>query len=65
MSEAQQPYFPLAFSISEACRVSSLGRTRIYALIKEGRIRVTKVGGRTLVVADSLRALVEGGSSNG
>jgi excisionase family DNA binding protein len=51
---------PLAYSVSEACRVSSLGRTRIYQLINEGRLEVRKIGKRTLIPAASLKALIEG-----
>lgn len=51
---------PLAYSINEACRVSSLGRTRLYQLIAEGRLKVRKIGKRTLIPAASLRALIEG-----
>lgn len=51
---------PLAYSVSEACRVSSLGRTRLYQLIREGRLEVRKIGKRTLIPAASLRALIEG-----
>lgn len=51
---------PLAYSIAEACRVSSLGRTRLYQLIGEGRLEVRKIGKRTLIPATSLRALIEG-----
>jgi excisionase family DNA binding protein len=51
---------PLAYSINEACRVSSLGRTRLYQLIAEGRLEVRKIGKRTLIPAASLRALIEG-----
>ena len=51
---------PLAYSISEACRVSSLGRTRIYQLIKEGQLEVRKIGKRTIIPAASLRALIDG-----
>lgn len=51
---------PLAYSVSEACRVSSLGRTRIYQLIAEGRLEVRKIGKRTLIPSASLRALIEG-----
>lgn len=51
---------PLAYSIKEACRVSSLGRTRVYALINEGRLESRKLGRRTLIPADSLRALIAG-----
>jgi excisionase family DNA binding protein len=51
---------PIAYSIADACRVSSLGRTRLYQLIGEGRLEVRKVGKRTLIPAASLRALIEG-----
>lgn len=50
---------PLAFSIKDACNTLSLGKTTIFALIKEGRLRVVRIGGRTLIPADSLRALLE------
>lgn len=56
---AQSPE-PIAYSVADACRVSSLGRTRLYQLIGEGRLEVRKVGKRTLIPAASLRALIEG-----
>jgi len=51
---------PLAYSVSEACKVSSIGRTYLYQLINEGRLEVRKIGKRTLITARSLRALIEG-----
>ena len=56
-------YEPLAFSVAEACRVSSLGRTQLYSLIAAGRLESRKIGRRTLIPAASLRALVEGRSA--
>lgn len=50
---------PLAYSIADASRVSSIGRTRIYELIKEGRLEARKLGRRTLIPAASLRRLLE------
>lgn len=50
----------IGYSIREACRASSLGRTTIYAHIAAGRLRATRVGGRTIIPADALRALVAG-----
>ena len=47
----------LAYSITQACAASSLGKTTIYAHIAAGRLRAIHVGGRTLIPADSLRAL--------
>ena len=48
----------IALSIREACAASSLGRTTIYALINSGALRAVRVGGRTLIPADSLSALI-------
>lgn len=50
----------LAYSIREACQASSLGRTTIYALIGQGRLQAVRVGGRTVIPADSLTALIKG-----
>ena len=50
----------LAYSVADACRVSSLGKTQLYKLIGEGRLETRKIGKRTLIPAASLRALIEG-----
>lgn len=52
---------PLAYDLKTAARVSSLGTTRLYELIAEGRLTTTKIGKRRLVHAESLhRLIVEG-----
>ena len=48
----------LAYSISEACAATSLGRTTLYSHIAAGHLKVVRIGGRTLVLADSLRSLL-------
>lgn len=50
----------LAYSIKEACRASSLGRTTLYAHIAAGRLRAVRIGGRTIIPAESLHALISG-----
>jgi hypothetical protein len=49
---------PLAYSIKDAVRVSSIGRTRMYALIKAESLKALKVGKRTFVHTESLRRLI-------
>lgn len=49
---------PISFSIKGACAATGLSRTKIYALIADGRLRAVKIDGRTLIPADSLRALI-------
>lgn len=50
----------IGYSIREACRASSLGRTTIYNHIAAGRLRAVRVGGRTIIPAESLNALLSG-----
>ena len=47
-----------AYSINEAARALSIGRTSIYAMLAEGRLEAFKLGRRTLIKADSIRRLV-------
>ena len=46
----------LAYSIKEACEATSFGRTLIYSLIGSGRLSAKRIGGRTVILADSLQA---------
>ena len=53
----------IAYSIREACEASSLGRTKIYALLADPKSPLTavRIGGRTVIPADSLHDLISGG----
>lgn len=50
----------LAFSIREACEASSLCKTTLYTHINSGRLKAIRVGGRTLIPAESLHTLLNG-----
>jgi len=45
-------------SIKDTAKALSLGRTSIYALIRQGRLETVKVGRRTLVKVASIRRLL-------
>jgi excisionase family DNA binding protein len=47
---------PLAYGILEACTVSCLGRTTLYAAIKSGDLVARKIGRRTVITADDLKS---------
>lgn len=49
----------VATSVNGAAKALSLGRTSIYALIREGRLKAVKVGRRTLITTESIRALID------
>lgn len=46
--------------IKEACRITGIGRSKLYELIAEGEIATVKIGTMTLIPVAGLRALIEG-----
>lgn len=47
------------FSIVETTRILGIGRSTLYAIIKEGRLPVRKLGKRTLVRKEDLDRFIE------
>jgi predicted DNA-binding transcriptional regulator AlpA len=52
----------IGYSIREACQVSSLGRTTIYKMLADPDcpLKANRIGGRTIIPADVLHALIAG-----
>lgn len=46
-------------SIPEACRITSLSRTKVYELLDDGALESVKIGSRRLIVRRSIDKLVE------
>jgi hypothetical protein len=46
--------------VDEVALMGGPHRTKLYALAAEGKLKLVKVAGRTLVCGDSLRALLRG-----
>lgn len=57
--EINQPN-KLAYTIREACYASTLARTTIYSLIAAGKLKAVRIGGRTVIPAEALHALIAG-----
>lgn len=51
---------PLLVTVKEAGRLLGVSRSMVWAMIKSGRIRTTKIGRRTLPQYESLRKIAEG-----
>ena len=67
-SEAMRPQTvpfaeKLTCTINEACEMTSLGRTKLYELIRDEHLATTTVGRRRLVVVRSLLSLLESNAS--
>ena len=50
---------PITVTIEGAKAATGLGTTKLYELIGEGKLKTVKIGRRTLVRTDSIRALLE------
>jgi excisionase family DNA binding protein len=50
---------PLAFSIKDACKLSSLGRTKFYELLKNNQIPARKCGRRTIILKCELEEFLK------
>lgn len=50
----------ILISISDAARALSVGRSKTYQLISEGKLLTVNIGRRRLVRADSVRAIALG-----
>ena len=50
---------PLAVRIREACRLTGIGRSKLYELIGAGEIEIVKVGTITLIPIHSLQSFLE------
>ena len=50
----------LALSVPEAAKMTGFGQTTIYAEIKTGTLRARKLGARTFITMDDLRAWLDG-----
>jgi excisionase family DNA binding protein len=48
----------LMYRPAEAAQVLGICRTRVFALIKSGRLRSVKLGGARYITAEALRAFV-------
>ena len=48
----------LAYSVEEAAEAISIGRTKVFALIRDGKLETRKIGRRTIIPASSLMKLL-------
>lgn len=54
-----EPSLPITVRVREACRLTGIGRSKIYELIASGEIESIKVGMITLIPTAGLRRFLE------
>jgi excisionase family DNA binding protein len=50
----------LTVTVPDACKMLSIGKTKIYELIAQGRLETLRIDRRVLIKTASIRALVDG-----
>ena len=50
----------IAYSIPEACEVSSLGKSTIYKAIRDEKLNAKKIGKRTIILRTDLETFLNG-----
>jgi excisionase family DNA binding protein len=46
-----------AFQVDDACYALGIGRTKLYAMVKAGQLKLIKIGGRSLVPRSEMERL--------
>lgn len=59
----EPPPAPITVRIKDACRMTGIGRSKLYLLIAAGEIQIIKVGSMTLIPVRSIEAFL--GSRHG
>lgn len=49
----------LAYSLKDAARALSISRTTLWRMVRNGQLDVRRIGHRTLVMAEAIRALLD------
>jgi excisionase family DNA binding protein len=50
---------PIAYTVKEACSISRIGKTTLYAAIRRGELVARKLGTKTLILEEDLRCWIE------
>ena len=48
----------LAYRINEACTSIGIGRSSLYNMIRDGRVKSVKIAGRTLILRSEIERLL-------
>jgi excisionase family DNA binding protein len=55
----REPLKPISVTVDDTCRITGLGRTKVYEPIGEGVLKTVAIGRRRLVLYTSIEALLD------
>jgi len=56
--EPERTVLPVSYSIEDAAKALGIGRTFVFQLIKEGKLKAVKLGRRTVIPVKECEALL-------
>jgi excisionase family DNA binding protein len=56
----RHPPKPVSATIDDTCKITGLGRTKVYELIGEGKLKSVAIGRRRLLLYSSIEELIRG-----
>ena len=59
----RHPPKPVSATIDDTCHITGLGRTKVYELIGEGKLKAIAIGRRRLVLYSSIEELIHGAAA--
>jgi excisionase family DNA binding protein len=59
----RHPSKPVSATVNDTCRVTGLGRTKVYELIRAGKLKTVTIGRRRLVLYSSIEELIHRASA--
>jgi hypothetical protein len=59
LSQASRAPDLISTTIADFCRLSGLGRSRVYIMLADGTLESIKIGKRRLILIDSYRKLID------
>jgi excisionase family DNA binding protein len=54
---------PVSATIDDTCHITGLGRSKVYELISEGKLKALTIGRRRLVLYSSIEELIHGAAA--
>jgi excisionase family DNA binding protein len=55
---------PITITVKDAAAALGIGRTKLYELVRTGRLKLIKIDRRSVITTESIRDLLTGRSNN-
>ena len=53
---------PLVYRVNDACKLLCIGHSLFYEMAKAGKIKITKIGYRSVVTREEIKRVIAAGS---